>query len=171
MWYSQGGTRLRYWLTALVAILVDQWTKWLVVSKMTIGESITVIEEFFHLTSHRNRGAAFGILQNQKWFFIAITSVVIIALVYFLWSNRKEHSLMQWGYALVLGGAIGNFIDRIRIDEVVDFLHFQFGSYHFAIFNVADSAICIGVAVLFLGILLEPSDSTPEDLGSNTKEA
>ncbi|TCP70401.1 signal peptidase II [Baia soyae] len=163
---------MRYWLTALTVILVDQWTKWLVASKMTLGESIAVIDGFFHLTSHRNRGAAFGILQNQRWFFITVTSIVICALIYFLWKSRKEHPLMKWGYAIVLGGALGNYIDRVRMGEVVDFLHFQFGSYDFAIFNVADSAVCVGVAILFLGILLEPGNPVPEKLESNhTKEA
>ncbi|MDQ0416412.1 signal peptidase II [Croceifilum oryzae] len=163
---------MRYWLTALTIIVIDQWTKWLVASKMALGDSITVIDGFFHLTSHRNRGAAFGILQNQKWFFITVTSIVICALIYFLWASRKEHPLMKWGYASVLGGALGNYIDRVRMGEVVDFLHFQFGSYDFAIFNVADSAVCVGVAILFLGILLEPGKPVPEKLESNhTKEA
>lgn len=145
-----GRMLLRNLLIALSIILLDQWTKWMVVHSMRLYESIPVIDGFFFITSHRNRGAAFGILQNQQWLFIITTFVVIAFVLYYLWKLKNKQPLMSLGFSLILGGAIGNLIDRIRMGEVVDFLHFQFGSYHFPIFNVADSAIVIGVAILII---------------------
>jgi signal peptidase II len=141
------GLRLRYYLLALAVILLDQWSKWLVVTKMALREQIPVIDGFFYLTSHRNRGAAFGILQNQQWLFISITTIVILFIVIYLWKVRKQF-WMSFSLSLVLGGAIGNLLDRIRNGEVVDFFHFQFGTYQFPIFNVADSMIVVGVFIL-----------------------
>lgn len=145
-----GGTILRYYWMALFVLIVDQGTKWLVVKKMSLYESITIIDQFFYLTSHRNRGAAFGILQNQRWLFIVITFVVIGIIVYYLWKLKDKQPWLSMAFSLILGGSIGNLIDRIRTGEVVDFFHFQFGSYHYPIFNVADSAIVIGVVILMI---------------------
>jgi signal peptidase II len=122
---------------------------------MELYQSISVISEFFYITSHRNRGAAFGILQNQTWLFILVTSCVVIAIIIFMVKMKKETILTKTALSFVLGGAIGNFVDRVRTGEVVDFFHFQFGSYHFPIFNVADSAICVGVALFLLANLLD----------------
>lgn len=122
---------------------------------MELGEQITVIENFLYITSHRNRGAAWGILQGQMWFFYVITAVVIIAIIYYLKKSEKESPLLKFSLALMLGGAIGNFIDRVLRQEVVDFIHtYPFG-YNFPIFNIADSALVIGVAILIIYMLLE----------------
>ncbi|WP_338451986.1 signal peptidase II [Niallia oryzisoli] len=144
-----------YYIIALLAILLDQWTKWLIVKNMELGEQITVIENFLYITSHRNRGAAWGILQGQMWFFYVITAVVIITIIYYLKKSEKESPLFKFSLALMLGGAIGNFIDRVFRQEVVDFIHtYPFG-YNFPIFNIADSALVIGVAILIIYMLLE----------------
>jgi signal peptidase II len=142
-------------MIALVVLGVDQWSKWLIVHKMKLYESIPVIDGFFYITSHRNRGAAFGILQNQQWLFILVTLIVVVALIYYLWKYSRESALLSWSFALVLGGAIGNLLDRVRLGEVVDFFHFIFGTYHYPIFNVADSAIVIGVGLLLLATFLQ----------------
>lgn len=157
---------MRYYWIALFILIVDQGSKWLVVKKMSLYDSITIIDQFFYLTSHRNRGAAFGILENQRWFFIVITFVVIGIIVYYLWKLKNSHPWMSVAFSLVLGGAIGNLIDRIRTGEVVDFFHFQFGSYHYPIFNVADSAIVIGVAILVIITLFfsEKETESPESV-------
>lgn len=141
---------MRYFFIALMVLLLDQSTKWLVVHKMDLYESIPVIHDFFYLTSHRNRGAAFGILQDKIWLFILITVVVVAFIIYYLWKLKNESAGMSIAFALILGGAIGNLVDRILKGEVVDFLHFQFGSYQFPIFNIADSSIVIGVALLLI---------------------
>ncbi|AOZ91657.1 signal peptidase II [Paenibacillus crassostreae] len=145
-----------YYIIALVAFLVDQGTKYLVASRMELSEQIPVIGNFFLITSHRNRGAAFGILQDQRWFFILITSIVVIAIIWYLQKVMKtSNKLLPLALSLVLGGAIGNFIDRVIAGEVVDFLMFNFGNYTFPIFNVADSCIVVGVGLIILDSFLD----------------
>lgn len=144
-----------YFLIALIVFLIDQGTKYLIATRLELAEQIPVIKDFFIITSHRNRGAAFGILEGQRWFFIVITVIVVAGIVWYLNKTRKTRKLLPTALALVLGGAIGNFLDRILNGEVVDFLMFNFGSYTFPIFNVADSCIVIGVGLIILDTLLE----------------
>jgi signal peptidase II len=154
---------LRYYLYALVVLILDQVTKWIIVHKLALYETRSVIGDFFQITSHRNRGAAFSILQGQRWFFIVITIVVVIGIVWYLQKMRRERrKLMCFALSLLLGGAIGNFADRALFGEVVDFLQFNFHFswfgkeiyYTYPIFNIADSAIVIGVILIFLDSLL-----------------
>lgn len=148
---------LIYYLIAIIVIAVDQFSKWLIVTNMEIGDTIPVLGEFFQITSHRNTGAAFGILEGQRWFFIVTTSVVVVAVIIYLTRLIKEKKrFLPIALGLLLGGAIGNFIDRLLFGEVVDFLKFRFQfnlfgnwvDYTFAIFNIADSAIVIGVFLI-----------------------
>lgn len=148
---------MKYFLIALFVLFVDQWSKRWVVTHMEIMQQIPIIEGFFYITSHRNRGAAFGILQNQQWLFISITIVVVFFLLIYIWKFRKEHPMTTFALSLVLGGALGNFIDRVQMGEVVDFFHFQYDVYQFPIFNVADSAIVVGVMILMILTLKSPS--------------
>lgn len=149
-------SRVIFFLIALIAFLIDQATKYWIATSLTINEQIPVIGNFFLITSHRNRGAAFGILQDQRWFFIVVTTVVLIGIVWYMLKIRKSgNRLLQTALALVLGGAVGNFFDRALTGEVVDFLQFNFGSYTFPIFNVADSCIVVGVALIILDSILE----------------
>ena len=142
-----------YYLISLIIVALDQWTKYLVASKMELGESIPLLPGVFHLTSHRNLGAAFGILQNQRLLFIGITIVVVIGIVVALYRVGGKQPRVATALALVLGGAVGNFIDRVRTGEVVDFLDFTL--INFPIFNVADMAITIGVGLLLLDVFLD----------------
>ncbi|MGA8942082.1 MAG: signal peptidase II [Thermoactinomyces sp.] len=139
-----------YYFIAFLILLLDQSTKWLVVHKMDLYESIPVIHGFFYLTSHRNRGAAFGILQDKIWLFIVITVIVVAFIIYYLRQMKNTSTGMSISFSLILGGAVGNLVDRVLKGEVVDFLHFQFGSYQFPIFNIADSSIVIGVSLLLI---------------------
>ncbi len=155
---EQTGWRMNviYYVIALVAIIIDQISKHLVATRMELREQIPVIGDFFMITSHRNQGAAFGILQNQRWFFIVITIAVVIALVWYIQKVKsRPDKLLPVALSLVLGGAIGNFIDRLRMGEVVDFFQFNFGSYTFPIFNVADSCIVVGVALIILDAIID----------------
>ncbi|SDM63328.1 signal peptidase II [Fictibacillus solisalsi] len=152
-----------YYILALFVLGLDQVTKWMIVKNMHYGESITVIENVFYITSHRNRGAAFGILQNQMWFFIIITIAVILAVIYYMQKHAKHQPLLRLALGLVLGGATGNFLDRIIRKEVVDFLDVKIGSYNYPIFNVADSALVIGVILIFIQTLME-SKSKKENM-------
>ncbi len=142
------------YLIAIFIIFLDQWTKWLVVKKMEYGENITLINDFLYLTSHRNRGAAFGILQGQMFFFYIITIFVIGAVIFYM--QRYNHSaFVSVTLALILGGAIGNFIDRVLRGEVVDFVNTFIFSYDFPIFNVADASLVVGVILIFIGTIFE----------------
>ncbi|WP_211745420.1 signal peptidase II [Paenibacillus sp. Marseille-Q4541] len=145
-----------YYVIAFIVFLVDQGSKWLIKTRLELGEHVSVIGDFFYITSHRNRGAAFGILQDQRWFFIVVTIIVVCALVWYIQKIKSQpDKLLPLALSLVLAGAIGNFLDRLLMGEVVDFFKFNFGSYTFPIFNVADSAIVIGVALIILDTLLE----------------
>jgi signal peptidase II len=148
-----------YYLIALLVIALDQLTKWMIVKKMEYGESIEIIENLLYITSHRNRGAAWGILQGQMWFFYIITIAVIIGLVYYIQKMAKESRLLGVSLALMLGGAIGNFIDRVVRQEVVDFVHTYIFSYSFPVFNVADAALSIGVGLLVIHMFLEEKNA------------
>ncbi|OCA83899.1 signal peptidase II [Pseudobacillus wudalianchiensis] len=151
---KNGGVFL-YYLLALLVVLLDQWTKWLVVKSMDLGESVEVIKDFFYITSHRNRGAAWGMLEGQFWLFYIITVAVVIGIVYYMQTEAKNKPLMKSALAFLLGGAIGNFIDRIFRKEVVDFFDTYIFGYDFPIFNIADASLTFGVILLILAILIE----------------
>lgn len=142
-----------YYLIALIVFLIDQGTKYLIATRLELAEQIPVIGDFFLITSHRNRGAAFGILEGQQWFFFLVTLVVVVGIVWYMNKAKATRKLLPVALALVLGGAIGNFLDRMLMGEVVDFLMFNFGSYTFPIFNVADSCIVIGAGLIILDSL------------------
>lgn len=122
-------------------------------TKMELYESVPIIERFFYLTSHRNEGAAWGILQGQMTFFYIITVVVVVGIIYYMHTFAKDSILLSVSFSLLLGGAIGNFIDRLVRKEVVDFLDFIIFSYDFPIFNVADSALTIGVILILFATI------------------
>lgn len=144
-----------YYLLSIIIIVLDQLTKWIIVKTMDLYESIPVITDFFYITSSRNRGAAWGILQGQMIFFYVITLIVIVGVVYFMSRYAKDSIWLGLGLSLILGGAIGNFIDRILRGEVVDFLDFYIFNYHFPIFNVADSSLCVGVVLIIIATLID----------------
>ncbi|MBP2077564.1 signal peptidase II [Oceanobacillus polygoni] len=144
-----------YYVIALFIIGIDQLTKWIIVSTMEIGERITIIENFFYITSHRNSGAAWGILQGQMLFFYIVTAVVVIGIIYYMQKFAKNDTLLAIGLSFVLGGAIGNFIDRLFHQEVVDFADFYIFNYNFPIFNVADSALSIGVIIVIIATIMD----------------
>ncbi|MEK4565399.1 signal peptidase II [Alkalihalobacillus sp. FSL R5-0424] len=156
-----GGTQVPY-ILALIMIAIDQLTKWLVVVNMERGESIELIPGVAYITSHRNMGAAFGILQGQMWFFYIITVIVVIGLIYYIQKEAKGQPSLGIPLGLILGGAIGNFIDRVFRGEVVDFADTYIFGYDFAIFNVADSALCIGVALLLLKFIRDEMKAKKE---------
>ncbi|WP_442599430.1 signal peptidase II [Neobacillus sp. D3-1R] len=156
-----------YYIIALFVIILDQVTKWLVEKKMIFGESITIIENFLYITSHRNRGAAWGILQGQMWFFYLITVIVIIGIIYYIQKAAKGKILLGIALGLMLGGAIGNFIDRVIRKEVVDFINTYIFSYDFPVFNVADSALVVGVGLLMLQMLREEREAKEKKNGED----
>jgi len=144
-----------YYVIALIIIAIDQLTKWIVMKTMELGEQITIIENFFYLTSHRNSGAAWGILEGQMMFFYIITIIAVIIVVYYMQKYGKDSKLLALGFSFILGGAIGNFIDRLIRQEVVDFFDFVIFGYDFPIFNIADSALTIGVIFVIIAMIID----------------
>ncbi|TRM12329.1 lipoprotein signal peptidase [Lentibacillus cibarius] len=144
-----------YYILALLVIAIDQLTKWAVVKTMELGEQITVIGDFFYLTSHRNSGAAWGILQGQMAFFYIITVIVIIGVIYFMQTYAKDNQLLSIALSLILGGAIGNFIDRLFRNEVVDFFDFIIFGYDYPIFNIADASLVVGVILVIISTIID----------------
>jgi signal peptidase II len=138
-----------------IVIAVDQITKWLVVSQFKIGERVDLIQNLLYLTHHRNRGAAWGILQDQMLFFYLVTVIFIGVLVYFILNSSQEPIMFRLSLGLLLGGAIGNFIDRIYLQEVIDFIGVYIGTYPFPIFNIADASLNIGVAIFVMYVLCD----------------
>lgn len=131
-------------------IALDQLTKNLVVRHMDIGESIALIDGFLNLTSHRNTGAAWGMFQGQMMFFYVVTVAVVAMLIYIYKKEAKNNLLLQLALTFLLAGAVGNFIDRILFQEVVDFVDVLIFGYDFPIFNVADSALTVGVVLMLI---------------------
>lgn len=140
-------------LTAGVCLLLDQLSKVYIDTSFKLYESVEVIENFFHITYVRNPGAAFGILSDSAIripFFIGVSLFASIAI---LWYLRKVDPADGWQHlalGLIFSGAVGNLVDRIRLGEVIDFLDAHWYQHHWPAFNIADSAICVGVAIMFL---------------------
>lgn len=144
-----------YYIIAMVIVVIDQLSKWIVVKTMEYGDSTAVIENFFYITSHRNQGAAWGILQGQMPLFYIITVVVVIGIIYYMQSYAKESKLLTVSLSLILGGALGNFIDRLFRKEVVDFFDFMIFRYDYPIFNIADSSLVVGVFLFIIATIID----------------
>lgn len=146
-------------------VILDQWTKALILERFRYGESIPVISGFFNLTYVRNTGAAFGFLaQADPSFrvpFFLMVPMIALVVIWFVFRQVPERSLyMSSALSLVVSGAIGNLIDRVRYGYVVDFLDFHWKyQAHFPAFNVADSAICVGVGLLMLDLVRGSPDA------------
>lgn len=150
------GYNIPIWSTFIVLLIVfDQLTKFMIVKSLEVGESVKVISKVIYITSHRNQGAAWGILQGKMWLFYIVTVVVLVILFMFFKNEGYGQPVMQLGLGLLIAGSIGNFIDRLFRGEVVDFIDTYIFGYNFPIFNVADAALTIGVIVLIIVILFE----------------
>lgn len=142
-------------ILAMVAFVLglDQVTKYFIEEYFAPGEILPVIGNYFNLTLTYNKGAAFGLFSNFSEFYryfvlIVATSAAFIALIFFLIRDYRHDSVAQVGIAFIIGGALGNISDRVQFGHVIDFLDFYYGDYHWPAFNVADSAICVGVFLL-----------------------
>lgn len=149
-----------HWFALSVAVItIDIYTKHLVQNAFVYGEHLRVAP-FFDLVRYHNEGAAFSFLADaggwQQWFFAVISSIAIIVISYLLVKHRRQ-ALFCLGLALVLGGAVGNLYDRLTLGYVVDFLLFYYETWYWPAFNLADSAICIGVACLFIDSFKKPA--------------
>ena len=149
--------RLPYGLTTLTILILDQVTKQMISSRMEIHSSRPIVPGFLHLTFVTNTGALFGILRDlptlhRAVLFTAVPIMAIALILYFQYRTTLMDVMAQTGLALILGGALGNLIDRLRLGFVIDFIDVFIGSYHWPAFNVADSSICIGVSLLVVDV-------------------
>ncbi len=162
------------WLCPAVLVVLDQLTKWIVIFTMDLHQSVSVFGDWFRLTYILNPGGAFGVRWGHQSVYYVAALLVIAWIVWHLWHEGRQRRLSIWGLALILGGAAGNLIDRIIRGEVVDFLDFEFPnmqipSFDFGIlkhagyamerwptFNVADSAVTVGVALLLITLWYDP---------------
>ena len=154
---AQSGIRL-LWISVLV-IVIDQLSKWWIVSNLEIGQSIELLPVFAILRTF-NTGAAWSMFDHaggaQRWVFTVLAVGVSVALVY--WLRRlavSTHTMLAAGLALILGGALGNALDRVRLAHVIDFFFAHWGNSTFPVFNVADSAITVGAVLVVLDALRE----------------
>lgn len=151
----------RWFLFSLIAacgLVIDQVTKLYIDRTMTLYQAIPVVDGFFNIFYIRNKGAAFSFLSNASWrlpFFIAVSLVASLVILVAFNKLRHDQKLAQVSLAMIFSGAVGNLIDRVRLGEVIDFLDVYWKTHHWPAFNVADSFICVGVALLALDMLRE----------------
>ncbi|MBE6036745.1 MAG: signal peptidase II [Clostridiales bacterium] len=157
-----------YMIVILLWVALDQYSKYLVRTGMSLGETIPLLEDIFHLTYVNNYGAAFGIFQGKQVFLIIFTLIALVGIAVYLFTQRKK---LNWylllAMALVVGGGIGNLIDRIVFGYVVDFLDFRLWS---PVFNVADVGVCCGCALMILGVFLAEPKYKKRDRGEQDDE-
>jgi signal peptidase II len=142
-------------LIAILITIADQWSKQVVRDGFYYGESRSVVEGFFHLTYVRNTGAAWGILGNYTHILTGISIIMLVAMVIYRRSFINDTKSHRLALGLLVGGIVGNLMDRIRLGFVTDFFDFFIGSWHWPCFNIADAAICTGVGIYLLSAFLE----------------
>ena len=170
-----------YFLLVVFIWILDRLTKWLVKGNFQLGESVPVWGNFFQLTYIENRGGAFGIQLGGSTFYFVASILVILYILYYLWRHPEDGKLQRFSLALILGGAFGNLYDRALYGSVTDFFDFEFfnippfrlGPAHFSgmerwpVFNIADSAVTVGIVLLLAASLLSkqetPSPAAPAD--------
>ncbi|WP_321572736.1 signal peptidase II [Enterococcus faecalis] len=154
-----------YFLISALLVGLDQWSKYLTVQNISLGETKEFIPGFLSLTHLRNTGAAWSLLEGKMIFFYVITVIVSVVIIYLLIKNYKKSIWYSVGLSFVLAGAIGNFIDRVRLGYVVDMLQTDF--MNFPIFNVADSTLMVGVICIFIYLILDEKAAKEGKNGTN----
>ena len=145
------------WIVVIVAsVFADQLTKQLVVNFLDKEEPFYVIKDVFRFSYVENRGAAFGMLDDHRWVFMIVSTVAIVGIIFYMWKFCRDSKLLCLGLSLIVGGGIGNMIDRIFLGYVIDFLDFcAFPNLWMWVFNVADAFVCIGAAIVVLSLLID----------------
>lgn len=170
-------TGLRFLWISAVAFILDQWSKYAVMDSMTLYQSIQVLP-FFNLTYVHNYGAAFSFLDSaggwQRWFFTGIAIAVSSVILWWLKQSSRSQKMLPIAFSFILGGALGNVYDRLVHGYVIDFLDFYVNNYHWPAFNIADSAIFIGAALLILDMVKnsdKSNDAETQDTASQGSES
>jgi signal peptidase II len=160
---TKNSARVLYFLIAAIVVLLDRWSKRMIAQRVGLYARIQVIPGFFRITHTENTGAAFSLFADAKgpWKFAMLVGFSVIALVVvavLLWKNNAAHRMTGLGLSLIMGGAVGNLWDRIARGRVIDFLLVYVKHYEWPVFNLADSAICVGAGLLILEILLHKGE-------------
>ena len=145
-------------IVSLVTVVLDQTTKLYIARSLPLHTMIRVIENFFTITYLRNKGAAFGMLATSPWrlpFFILVSAIAVVVILVVIAKLRDDQKLAAFSLSLIFAGALGNLIDRISYGEVIDFIYVHWYEHYWPAFNVADSAICVGVFLLALDMFRE----------------
>jgi signal peptidase II len=158
-----GVMKRKYWvllITCFWILLLDQWTKYVVEQRFPLYRKIEVISGFFNLTHVRNPGGAFGIFGGESsgiggLLFVVVSLLAVGIIIYLFLKVKEEEKMLSLSLSLVLSGALGNLIDRVRYGEVIDFLDFYVSSFHWPAFNIADSAICVGIGLMAFELLFK----------------
>lgn len=137
-------------VVVIISLLLDIGSKFLVSRIFILNESKTIIDNFLNITYVRNTGAAWSILDNNTWIVTVISLLIIIGIIYYVYRNRVSKKILKIGYGLILGGAIGNFIDRIVYGYVIDFIDIDIFGWNYPIFNLADMFIVVGVILVMI---------------------
>ena len=158
-----GSTKLRYLLIATLVLAFDQFTKYWVSVKLNDGDEIDIIKGFFKLSYTENPGIAFGMLNNGnlKWLLVSISVAAILVVVYYMIRTPASNTLLLWTLALLAAGICGNLIDRFRLGRVIDFILVYYKDYQWPVFNIADTAITIGAALMAIELFLAPQAERP----------
>jgi signal peptidase II len=159
-----GTVKLWYLFFAMLVMLSDQFTKYWVSVKLREGDEIDVVSGFFKFSYTENPGIAFGMLNsgNVKWLLVAVSVAAVIVVVYYMRRTPISNTLLLWSLALLAAGISGNLIDRVRLGRVIDFILIYYKSYQWPVFNIADTAITIGAALMAIELFLSPqAERTP----------
>ena len=137
-------------LYILLFILIDFISKIIISKNLIVGQTIPVVKNFFSITYVQNTGAAWSILSNKTYIIVLISFIIILVIGYYVLKNKPNTKMEKIAYSLILGGAVGNFIDRIIYGYVIDFMDFYIFGYNYPIFNIADTFIVIGIIILII---------------------
>lgn len=167
----------KYWILLIFCfgiLLLDQWTKYIIVQKLGLYRRVEVVHGFFNIVHVRNTGGAFGIFGGAgggmgSVLFVVVSLIAIVAIVFLFIKTRENEKILALSFSLILSGAVGNLIDRLHYGEVVDFLDFHIAAYHWPAFNVADSAICVGIGLMALEILKRDHKRSTKSQAPNPK--
>ena len=146
-----------YFLLTIFFVLADILSKYIVTSKMSVGMSVPLWQNVFHLTYVRNTGAAFSMLSGLRLFLIVLPIVVIVAIIIYIFVKKPQNRWLLLSFSMIISGGIGNLIDRIRLGYVIDFLDFRL--INFPVFNIADIWVTLGAAIFICTLLLSKEDT------------
>jgi signal peptidase II len=163
---SKFKSRFPYILLVLAILALDRWTKWLIQTRLLLNQTILIIDGFFNITYVRNTGVAFGILDSaslplKSTVLAVLTLVAIAGVVVYSWRTPISQTLLHTALSLILAGALGNLYDRIRYTYVIDFIEVYYRSYRWPSFNIADSAITVGVGLLVILVFRKDTHDAP----------